>query len=116
MKDLLSPSTTQKIGTSGVEETRPRAFALLAKVFLHYLNQSNFSDDKLWWQILNYAETYIGADESELLVRIPRLSPQAEAVHESLKNMILVMSASGLLVPDGALWTNSWERIDTFSS
>lgn len=43
-----------------------------------------------------------------------------EAVPESLKNIILVMSSSGYLVPPSEdpsqekLWTETWKRIDRF--
>lgn len=47
-------------------------------------------------------------------------NPQEEAVPESLKNIILVMSSSGYLVPptedpsQEKLWTETWKRIDRF--
>jgi golgi-specific brefeldin A-resistance guanine nucleotide exchange factor 1 len=45
---------------------------------------------------------------------------QEEAVPESLKNILLVMSSSGYLVPPSQdasqekLWTETWKRIDRF--
>lgn len=47
-------------------------------------------------------------------------STQEEAVPESLKNILLVMSSSGYLVPPSVdssqekLWVETWKRIDRF--
>lgn len=35
-------------------------------------------------------------------------------MQESLKNILLVMSASEIFVPGDDLWVNSWTRIDVF--
>lgn len=50
-----------------------------------------------------------------------KLTPtKEEAVPESLKNILLVMSSSGYLVPPSVnpehekLWTETWKRIDRF--
>eukprot|EP01122_Echinamoeba_exundans_P009392 TRINITY_DN3314_c0_g1_i1.p1 TRINITY_DN3314_c0_g1~~TRINITY_DN3314_c0_g1_i1.p1 ORF type:complete len:1532 (-),score=259.60 TRINITY_DN3314_c0_g1_i1:126-4721(-) len=102
-----------------VEETRLRASSLLCKTFLHYMPRIDVSSfHMLWLKVLSFVEMYMKADNSELL---------SEAVTESLKNILLVMFASGLLAkptssidgapnPDGStLWDLSWKTIDTFS-
>lgn len=48
------------------------------------------------------------------------ISDQEEAVPESLKNILLVMSTSGYLVPKSEdpnqekLWSETWKRLDRF--
>lgn len=70
MKDLLKPAIEHKISSGALEEARLRAAALLSKMFLQYLNKithlSNFTD--LWWQILQFIEMYMRAEDSDLLV------------------------------------------------
>jgi len=66
--------------------------------------------------VLKYIEMYMKADNSDLL---------AEALTESLKNIIMVMHTSGILRPktggtdpdsmrQDALWDISWEEINKF--
>lgn len=117
-----------------LEETRMRAATLLSKVFLQHLNPllslSTFT--ALWLTILDFMDKYMHADKSDLLF---------EAIPESLKNMLLVMSTAGIfnegesgvnaVQTDGnrprrlsrsdsdvhkysALWQVTWERIDCF--
>ncbi|EDO31538.1 predicted protein, partial [Nematostella vectensis] len=120
----------------GLEETRMRAATLLSKVFLQHLSPllslSTFT--ALWLTILDFMDKYMHADKSDLLF---------EAIPESLKNMLLVMSTAGIfhqedymlslgnrpVEPSGsarlvrsdsdvhrysALWQVTWERIDCF--
>lgn len=118
----------------GVEETRMRAATLLCKVFLQHLSPllslSTFT--ALWLTILDFMDKYMHADNSDLLF---------EAVPESLKNMLLVMSTAGIFDEEectltahsqstndrkthkrsdseihkySALWQVTWERIDCF--
>ena len=72
-----------------LEETRMRASQLLSKVFLQHLSPllklGNFQ--KLWLGILGVLEKYCLIKDSDSL---------AEAIPESLKNMLLVMSTAGL--------------------
>ncbi|RHZ59918.1 hypothetical protein Glove_360g53 [Diversispora epigaea] len=103
----------------GMEETRMRASALLCKIFLHYLNRLTEWGGlpSLWSQILDVMERYMATGDNESL---------REAVPESLKNMILVMSSSGVFNPPGTnsvetntsgkpqleLWDLTWEKVD----
>jgi len=112
LTDLLKPMNEHEIDVYGLEETRLRASALLSKIFLQYLSKltrlPNFNE--LWIKILQFLKMYMEADNSELL---------AEAVRESLKNVLLVMSASGLFKPnqletEEGLWTLSWSTINSF--
>ncbi|CAG8666174.1 10931_t:CDS:10, partial [Ambispora leptoticha] len=105
----------------GMEETRMRASALLCKIFLHYLNKlAEWGGlTSLWSQILDIMERYM----------------DNEAIPESLKNMLLVMSTSGILNPPISpnettttldepnkasnrtpieLWNITWTKIDKF--
>jgi hypothetical protein len=96
-----------------LEETRLRASALLCKIFLHYAATIRPSPEfnALWTSVLQYIERYMQADNSELL---------AEAVPESLKNILLVMSDSGVLresasaAEDFGLWKLTWTTIARF--
>jgi hypothetical protein len=116
--ELLQP-VAQDTPRDVVEETRLRASSLLCKTFLHYMPRIDVSSfHTLWLKVLSFVEMYMKADNSELL---------SEAVTESLKNILLVMFASGLLAkpatsaegvpnPEGStLWDLSWKTIDTFS-
>lgn len=105
----------------GLEESRMRGATLLCKAFLQHLNTlislSTFT--ALWMTILDFMDKYMNADNSDLLY---------EAIPESLKNMLLVMSTAGIFeCPSddpsnsdskcrqySALWQVTWERIDCF--
>eukprot|EP00795_Rhopilema_esculentum_P008272 gene8272-14228_t len=125
---LEVPSEVDPIG---LEETRMRAATLLCKAFLKLLNilltLSTFT--ALWMTILDFMDRYMKADSSDLL---------SEAIPESMKNMLLVMSTSGVFDHSeddqtlqlthkaheqheqdakrhySALWQVTWERIDCF--
>ncbi|XP_010624716.1 Golgi-specific brefeldin A-resistance guanine nucleotide exchange factor 1 isoform X2 [Fukomys damarensis] len=98
----------------GMEETRMRASTLLSKVFLQHLSPllslSTFA--ALWLTILDFMDKYMHAGSSDLL---------AEAIPESLKNMLLVMDTAEIFHSadargggPSALWEITWERIDCF--
>ncbi|KAL1914448.1 uncharacterized protein VTP21DRAFT_8900 [Calcarisporiella thermophila] len=72
----------------GADEARMRASALLCKTFLHHVPRMMGWSGlmKLWLRILDILYRYMRESGSDHL---------AEAVPESLKNMILVMYASG---------------------
>jgi hypothetical protein len=59
-----------KLDTSGMDETRMRASALLCKIFLQYLPRLQQYKDlsSLWVKILDYMNTYIRAGGVEFLV------------------------------------------------
>ncbi|XP_044272751.1 Golgi-specific brefeldin A-resistance guanine nucleotide exchange factor 1 [Tribolium madens] len=93
-----------------MEETRMRAATVLSKVFLHHLTPllslPTFSN--LWLVILDFIDKYMHADKSDLL---------AEAIPESLKNMLLVMDSAKVFEgADGKspLWMATWDRINKF--
>lgn len=113
LEEVLFPLLAQLLGPIasndpiGVEETRVRAAMLLSKVFLHHLNPllklSGFLP--LWLTVLELLRAYMHADNSELLF---------EAIPESLKNMLLVMSSANVLALNSNLWAPTWRAIDAF--
>lgn len=113
----------------GMSETRVQAATLLCKIFLHYLVLLSKWDGMLdlWLKILDIMDRLMNSGQGDSLVSVlapfPLLdtnSSKEEAVPESLKNIILVMSSSGYLVPPNEdpsqekLWTETWKRIDRF--
>ncbi|KZC11781.1 Golgi-specific brefeldin A-resistance guanine nucleotide exchange factor 1 [Dufourea novaeangliae] len=113
LEQVLFPLLAQLLGPIaandpiGVEETRVRAAMLLSKVFLHHLNPllSLPGFLPLWLTVLDLLRAYMHADNSELLF---------EAIPESLKNMLLVMSSANVLAPNSNLWAPTWRTIDGF--
>lgn len=113
LEEVLFPLLAQLLGPIasndpvGVEETRVRAAMLLSKVFLHHLTPlltlSGFLP--LWLTVLELLRAYMHADNSEHLF---------EAIPESLKNMLLVMSSANVLAPSSNLWAPTWRAIDAF--
>jgi len=119
LDELLKPQTYQR-DPLGIPETRLRACALLCKVFMHLEVREQVKTDfrVLWIQILDLLDRLMNIDRGDQLY---------EAVPESLKNVILVMNATGILVPppeDGeadireeqqrTLWSATNERIERF--
>lgn len=116
LKELLVPRPTARAEAAALEETRQRASALASKIFLQYMSNIMGSDgfEDLWMLLLDYTEQYMNTN-SELL---------AEAVTESLKNTLLVMSASNVLQPsqghgqqqqqEEGIWEKTWRKIDAF--
>ncbi|MDP2437090.1 MAG: hypothetical protein Q8P67_15185, partial [archaeon] len=108
------PLACSRIGhPSTVEELRLRSLTLTSKIFLHlwYLPSSGHPSQvffTLWEQILDFIELYAALD-SDIL---------DEAIHECLKNILLVMSSSGVFRISGAsaVWSQSFHRICTFCS
>lgn len=115
----------------GMGETRVQAATLLCKIFLHYLALLSNWDGMLdlWLRILEIMDRLMNSGQGDSLVRLHAPPPssftkltllQEEAVPESLKNILLVMSSSGYLVPasqDPALeklWVETWKRLDRF--
>ncbi|XP_015172335.1 PREDICTED: Golgi-specific brefeldin A-resistance guanine nucleotide exchange factor 1 [Polistes dominula] len=105
LAQLLGPIATND--PIGVEETRVRAAMLLSKVFLHHLTSLLTLPGflPLWLTVLDLLRAYMHADNSELLF---------EAIPESLKNMLLVMSSANVLAPSSNLWAPTWRAIDGF--
>lgn len=116
--------------------SRAAGSALLAKVFLHYESRpSTRSADVrlLWIQILDLFDRLMNVDRRDQLVSLlhgslgHQLNPlQYESVPETLKNVVLVMYSSGILVPppktgedardevQSTLWAATHERIERF--
>ncbi|CAG8979878.1 hypothetical protein HYALB_00002651 [Hymenoscyphus albidus] len=97
----------------GMSETRVQAATLLCRIFLHYLVLLSKWDGMLdlWLKILDIMDRLMNSGQGDSL---------EEAVPESLKNILLVMSNSGYLVPPSQdpmqekLWVETWKRIDRF--
>jgi brefeldin A-resistance guanine nucleotide exchange factor 1 len=128
--ELLKPEVHQQ-DPMGMSETRLRAATLLSKVFLHYLailwEEEKFLD--LWLKIITVMDRLINSGQGDNLVgflsqsrgRVCRANAsQEEAVAENVKNMLLVMSTSGYLVPPDEkpelekVWTDTWKRVNRF--
>jgi brefeldin A-resistance guanine nucleotide exchange factor 1 len=137
LDELLNPKTNQR-DPHGMPETRLRSCALLCKVFMHLEVREKIRADfnVLWIQIVDLLDRLMNIDRTGQLVSgirahnrlsITDVALQYEAVPESLKNVILVMSATGILVPPPAdgdqdgredsqrrLWSATYERIERF--
>ncbi|KAH8117228.1 Sec7-domain-containing protein [Phellopilus nigrolimitatus] len=117
LDDLLKPQVMQR-DLRGMPETRLRASVLLCKVFMQYeVNDEAKQKDirGLWIQILDLLDRLMHAGKRDQL---------HEAIPESLKNVILVMNTTDILVPPSAndqrderqkeLWNATHERIERF--
>jgi len=118
LDELLKPQIFQR-DPQGMPETRLRASAFLCKAFMHLeVRESRAGADFriLWIQILDLLDRLMNIDRTDQLY---------EAVPESLKNVLLVMNAAGILVPpapgnderDGrqhSLWSATQERMERF--
>ncbi|KJY01313.1 sec7 domain-containing protein [Zymoseptoria brevis] len=119
INQLLKPEVYQT-DPAGMAETRVQAAQLLCKIFLHYLVLLSEWDGvlDLWIKILAIMDRFMNSGQSDMLV---------EAVPESLKNILLVMSSGGQLAPPPAdgdkdersetqqeLWAETWERLHKF--
>ncbi|KAF8810722.1 Sec7 domain-containing protein [Phlegmacium glaucopus] len=113
--ELLKPQVASR-DLQGMGETRLRGSALLCKVFMHLeLRESRAKTDfrLLWIQVLDLLDRLMHVDRGDQLY---------EAVPESLKNVLLVMNAVGILVPPEShqddlqktLWLNTHERMERF--
>jgi brefeldin A-resistance guanine nucleotide exchange factor 1 len=119
INQLLKPEVYQT-DPAGMAETRVQAAQLLCKIFLHYLVLLSEWDGvlDLWIKILAIMDRFMNSGQSDMLI---------EAVPESLKNILLVMSSGGQLVPPPSegdedersesqrkLWAETWERLHKF--
>ncbi|GAA5978631.1 hypothetical protein JCM5350_002459 [Sporobolomyces pararoseus] len=118
LEELLKPTVFRR-DPEGMGETRLRASALLCKIFLQYLAQlqerkgmKNMTE--LWLKILGYQDRFMHSGRRDQMY---------EAVPELLKNVLLVMNASGFLLPphdesrteeQASLWNATFERIQPF--
>ncbi|KAF3935627.1 hypothetical protein ABW19_dt0205181 [Dactylella cylindrospora] len=113
---LLKPEVYQS-DPRGMSETRVQAATLLCKIFLHYLVLLSEWEGMLglWEKILDIMDRLMNSGQSDHL---------EEAVPESLKNVLLVMSNSGFLVApeqqeegnekQKELWSQTWKRLERF--
>ncbi|KAI9064275.1 Sec7-domain-containing protein [Trametes sanguinea] len=117
LDELLKPQTLLR-DPLGFPETRLRASALLCKAFMQFEAREGQQADirVLWIQVLDLLDRLMHVDRRDQLY---------EAVPESLKNVLLVMNATGLLVPPTSpedtrnerqisLWAATHERIERF--
>ncbi|KAI0709041.1 Sec7-domain-containing protein [Earliella scabrosa] len=117
LDDLLKQQVFMR-DPMGMPETRLRASALLCKAFMQFEAREGQTADirVLWIQVLDLLDRLMHVDRRDQLY---------EAVPESLKNVLLVMNATGLLVPPSspeddrgerqvALWAATHERIERF--
>ncbi|WAQ88541.1 hypothetical protein PtA15_9A668 [Puccinia triticina] len=114
LEELLKPQVFRR-DPDGMGETRLRASGLLCKIFLHYLVQLSQQGmarmTELWLQILGFLDRFMHSGRRDQMY---------EAVPENLKNVLLVMHASGFLIPphenpspeESHLWNATFERID----
>ncbi|KAL8302699.1 hypothetical protein RB601_005894 [Gaeumannomyces tritici] len=109
---LLKPEVFSS-DRDGMSETRVQAASLLCKVFLQYLVLLSEWDGMLdlWLKIIDIMDRLMNSGQGDSL---------EEAVPENLKNVLLFMSSSGLLVTPQQdpskekLWVETWKRIDRF--
>ncbi|KAI9800297.1 MAG: GDP/GTP exchange factor for ARF [Piccolia ochrophora] len=109
---LLKPEVYQS-DPVGMSETRVQAATLLCKIFLHYLVALSEWEGMLdlWLRILDLMDRLMNSGQGDTL---------EEAVPESLKNILLVMSSGGFLVPPSQdpsherLWVETWKRLERF--
>ncbi|KAI9233815.1 MAG: hypothetical protein BYD32DRAFT_464966 [Podila humilis] len=111
LEDLLRPEIVQQ-DPAGFEETRSKACAIVCKTFLHYyFRLLEWEGLKaLWMTVLDYMDAFMQTAQSDQLY---------EAVPESLKNCLLVMSTSEAFSEASAsrpdsLWNVTWVRINKF--
>ncbi|KAG8863760.1 GDP/GTP exchange factor for ARF [Tulasnella sp. 330] len=116
MEDLLKPQVYVR-DPQGMSETRLRASTLLCKSFLHFSVHSAEDIEatgKVWLDMLDMLDRFMHSGKRDQLF---------EAVPESLKNVVLVMNASGILVRPGSdastpsqaeLWKSTHERMEKF--
>ncbi len=122
LSELLKPQVFQRDSEpGGMQETRMRMCNMLCKIFLHYLVQLNESAQELndlWLKVLDFYDRFLNCGKRDQL---------AESLPETVKNILLVMQASDILVPPppkGAeehrspaqqeLWKITQERVSKF--
>lgn len=135
LEELLKPQVFRR-DPEGMGETRLRASALLCKIFLQFLSslserQGMQKMTDLWLKIIVYQDRFMHSGRRDQMARsatiesrreLIRFSMQFEAVPESLKNVLLVMGASGFLLPpwerrtdeQAHLWNETFLKVDIF--
>ncbi|PCH38679.1 Sec7-domain-containing protein [Wolfiporia cocos MD-104 SS10] len=114
--ELLKPQVLMR-DPMAMPETRFRSCALLCKAFMHFEAREGQKADirVLWIEVLDLLDRLMHVDRRDAL---------REAVPESLKNVVLVLNATGLLVPPAQpderderqvqFWAATHERIERF--
>ncbi|CAE6427640.1 unnamed protein product [Rhizoctonia solani] len=115
--ELLKPQVVAR-DPEGFTETKLRASALLCRSFLHFQahpESLNGQTKALWLKIIDVMRGFLKTGRRDQL---------AEAIPESLKNVLLVLNASGVLLPPASpdtrtelqqeLWHDTVLRIDEF--
>jgi golgi-specific brefeldin A-resistance guanine nucleotide exchange factor 1 len=133
---LLKPEVFDR-DPAGMPETRMRAASLLCKTFMQLeVKEGEGQTDirVVWIQVLDLLDRLMNINRKDQLVHIYSLLTmpnhssttllQYEAIPETLKNVILVMNAAGLLVPPSEpdlrtekqqrLWATTEERLERF--
>ncbi|KAG8832745.1 GDP/GTP exchange factor for ARF [Serendipita sp. 399] len=119
VQDLLDPGVyAHDPLPGGMSETRLRASGLLCRGFLYYLDPLSSEPETLttlWLEVVELLEQLMMVDQRSQLY---------EAVPESLKNVLLVMQASGALLSPAnpedrpeeiqRRWQLTLEKVDTF--
>ncbi|KDN35753.1 hypothetical protein RSAG8_11315, partial [Rhizoctonia solani AG-8 WAC10335] len=116
-EELLKPPVVAR-DPEGMTETKLRASALLCRSFLHLQadpESLNPATKGLWLKIIDIMRGFLQTGRRDQL---------AEAIPESLKNVLLVLNASGLLLPPTTpetrtelqqeLWQDTLLRMDEF--
>ena len=134
--ELLKPEVFNR-DPAGMPETRLRAASLLCKAFMQLeVKEGEGQTDirVVWIQVLDLLDRLMSVNRQNQLVYIPVFLTvpghsfasllQHEAIPETLKNVILVMNAAGLLVPPSEpdlrtekqqrLWAMTDERLERF--
>ncbi|KAG9102674.1 GDP/GTP exchange factor for ARF [Ceratobasidium sp. 370] len=117
IEELLKPQLAAR-DPDGIVETRLRASALLCRSFLHiqaHVEMLGPETTALWMRIIDVLQQLMGTGGRDQLV---------EAIPESLKNVVLVMNANGLLAPPESpetrselqqqLWADTYTKINQF--
>jgi len=117
--DVLSPELDERRGRREMSETRLRASALLCKSFLQFeigpATRNPAQLREIWLIILDFLERLMKSGDGQ--------DQLFEAVPESLKNLVLVMNASNILIPPQGntqeeelvlLWTETRDRLEQF--
>lgn len=152
LDELLKPQVFM-LDPAGMEETRLRACALVCRVFLVYLGEQGEKGGdgrlmELWLGVVDVLDRLMNSGKPDQLVRpatatsfsLPQtsnfkidplvfhqlLNEQYEAVPESLKNLLLVLHSSNILLPptgetpdsrseaEQAFWSTTYERLERF--
>ncbi|KAE8224563.1 hypothetical protein CF319_g2549, partial [Tilletia indica] len=123
LEEFTKPVVIQRDpGVGGMQEARLRVCALACKLFLHLLSPLSSSSDtdlqEVWLTLLDFFDRFMTGGKKDQLT---------EAIPENLKNVLLVMSASNILIPpapagqpdertkaQAILWALTFERLKRF--